>query len=70
MSKIYLGDGAYAEIDSLGNLELTTSDGYTDTNTIILEPQPLDALLRFITQQFDLTITKNPPTHQPTNPDQ
>src|SRR5574338_372052 len=34
--KHYLGDGAYVEIDH-GMIKLTTSDGYSDTNTIYLD---------------------------------
>ena len=43
MNKVYLGDGAYAELCSQG-VKLTTSDGLRDTNTIYLGPHALSAL--------------------------
>lgn len=47
-TKVYLGDSVYAEMDE-GNLVLTTENGsYTDpSNIIILEPEVLEALVRF-----------------------
>ena len=43
--KTYLGDGAYVEIGSYrGEVILTTSDGLTTQNTIVLGPTELAAL--------------------------
>ena len=44
--KIYLGDGAYAEL-KVGCIVVTTSDGMSDTNTIYLEPDALTTLFQF-----------------------
>jgi hypothetical protein len=45
--KAYLGDGVYAQVTELG-LELTTEDGISVTNRIVLEPEVLDALSRYL----------------------
>ena len=47
MNKTYLGDGVYVEADR-GVVTLTTENGVAITNTIILEPEVLDALLRWV----------------------
>lgn len=47
-NKEYLGDGAYVWLDDYGALVLTTEDGLTVTNTIILEPAVYTALLEYI----------------------
>jgi hypothetical protein len=45
--KEYLGDGVYAEFDSATlDVTLTTENGIETTNTIVLEPEVLDALER------------------------
>lgn len=46
--KTYLGDAVYAHISPYGELVLTTENGIEATNTIILEPQVIDALLRYL----------------------
>ena len=46
--KKYLGDAVYARVDDFGRVVLTTEDGYRETNKIILEPEVLSALLKFI----------------------
>jgi hypothetical protein len=49
--KGYLGDSVYAEVDSYdgGTVKLTTENGVPGdpSNTIILEPEIMVALLRF-----------------------
>ena len=45
--KVYLGDGAYAEFDGYA-LVLTTENGISVTNTIVLEPEVYGALVRFV----------------------
>ena len=46
MSRVYLGDGVYAERGPMG-IELVTSDGETDTNRIVLEQVVFEALMRW-----------------------
>ena len=46
MNKEYIGDGCYADYDGYG-IVLTTSDGFTDTNTIVLEPYVFKALVEY-----------------------
>ncbi len=48
MQKEYLGDAVYAEIDKFGDLVLTTENGECATNTVILEPQIILALDRYL----------------------
>lgn len=48
MSKEYLGDGVYVEIDNAWMVKLTTEDGIQATNTIYLEPEVLGALKRWL----------------------
>lgn len=45
-SKVYLGDGCYAE-HSHGVIVLTTENGIRTTNRIVLEPEVLRALVTF-----------------------
>lgn len=44
----YLGDSVYAAIDPYGAVVLTTENGFRPTNTIVLEPEVLDALERWL----------------------
>lgn len=44
--KVYLGDGAYARFDGYAII-LTAENGIFATDTICLEPQVLEALIRF-----------------------
>lgn len=44
--KVYLGDGCYAAFDGFG-IVLTTENGIAVTNTIVLEPETLAALVAF-----------------------
>jgi hypothetical protein len=43
----YLGDGVYAQWEG-DMVKLTTEDGVSTTNTIYLEPQVYEALVRFV----------------------
>lgn len=47
MSKEYLGDGVYVDVDELG-LILTTENGIDVTNRIVLEEEVYGALLRYV----------------------
>ena len=43
VTKQYLGDAVYVERNQFGDIVLTTEDGVRATNTIILEPEVLQA---------------------------
>ena len=45
--KTYLGDGCYVSFDGYA-LELTTEDGISVTNRVVLEPEVYAALVRFV----------------------
>jgi hypothetical protein len=45
--KAYLGDAVYADIDEYGCLLLTTENGIRATNTIVLEPEVVEAGRKF-----------------------
>ena len=48
--KEYLGDSVYAELDDDGTIILTTENGLPDdpSNSILLEPEVFNALLRWV----------------------
>ena len=47
--RVYIGDGAYAEIDPLGGIILTTENGSGQpSNVIYLEPDVWDSLKEFV----------------------
>lgn len=46
-TKQYLGDGVYVAIDC-GRIVLTTEDGISITNAIILEPEVLAELIEYL----------------------
>ncbi len=49
--KRYLGDAVYVEVEeSTSNVVLTTEDGISATNTIVLEPGVLEAFLTYISE--------------------
>lgn len=48
-TKAYLGDGAYVDWDGCG-LVLTTEDGVSVTNRVVLEPDVYEALRRYVEQ--------------------
>lgn len=47
MTKMYLGDGVYVSFDGYA-LTLTTADGISTTNTIVLEPPVYAALIAYV----------------------
>lgn len=47
MRKTYIGDGAYAEFDGYG-IVLTTENGVSVTNRIVLDPEVYEALVQFV----------------------
>lgn len=52
-SKTYLGDAVYAQWTEYGELELTTEDGIRATNRIILEPEVLAELMRYVQRRIE-----------------
>lgn len=52
ISKRYLGDSVYAEIDQ-GMIKLTTENGDGPSNTIYLEPEVMIQLHRFATDAIE-----------------
>lgn len=60
MNKTYLGDGVYACTSPItGDLILTTEDGISCTNTIVLEYEVIDSLLTFIKGAYDPPILES-----------
>lgn len=49
--KEYLGDAVYAERDGWGNVVLTTEDGMSITNKIVLEPDVARRLAEYLGDQ-------------------
>jgi hypothetical protein len=45
--KTYLGDAVYGEFDQFGALVLTTEDGISVTNKIVLEPEVIQNLQNY-----------------------
>lgn len=45
--KTYIGDGVYVAFDGFG-LVLTTEDGISATNRIVLEPEVYSELVKFV----------------------
>jgi len=48
MRKEYLGDSVYVELDDCGGIILTTENGFGPNNTIVLEPEVVVALNRYV----------------------
>lgn len=46
--KKYLGDAVYFDVDGMGRVVLTTENGVSVSNEIILEPEVLNALLNAV----------------------
>lgn len=46
MAKEYLGDGVYVDVER-GMLKLTTENGIETTNTVYLEPEVFDSLVKY-----------------------
>jgi hypothetical protein len=53
MSKSYIGDGVYAELDDWSAVVLTTENGIETTNRIVLEPREWNELQRWFGQAVD-----------------
>lgn len=52
MNKAYIGDGVYAEMLEDFSCVLTAEDGISTSDRIVLEPEVLDALNRYIQAWF------------------
>jgi hypothetical protein len=51
-TKDYLGDGVYVMVlDQMGTIELTTENGIEATNTIVIEPNVLRTLMKYLKRQ-------------------
>jgi hypothetical protein len=46
--KDYLGDGVYVRLDLAAGVWLTTEDGISETNAILLEPDVLENFVRWL----------------------
>jgi hypothetical protein len=46
--KRYLGDGVFADISQFGEVVLTTENGINVTNTIVMEPEVIQAFKEFL----------------------
>lgn len=44
----YLGDSVYVRVDGFGSVILTIEDGTRATNTIVLEPQVIQAFAQWL----------------------
>lgn len=44
-NKIYIGDSVYIERKEFGDITLTTENGLTVSNTIVMEPEVLQSFL-------------------------
>ena len=73
MTKTYLGDGVYVELDEVGAVVLTTENGIAVTNRIVLEPEVLESLELWFERRYaeaiqrsasriEKALTKNAPT--------
>ena len=61
MAKMYLGDGVYVDVDrDRGALVLTAEDGTKATDTIYLEEQVIDGLLRYYNRLSDPPDEREP----------
>lgn len=47
-NKDYLGDSVYADISEYGELVLTTENGVEASNKIIMEPEVLNNMFRYL----------------------
>lgn len=59
-TKTYISDGVYAAVDEYGAIVLTTENGITTTNRIVLEPEVLTALELFIEHCRALALGPQP----------
>lgn len=53
MTKAYIGDGVYVDLDAAHCVVLTTEDGYQTTNRIVLEPEVYLSLLRWFSRTME-----------------
>ena len=63
MSKTYLGDAVYAELNKYGQIVLTTGSGRGPSNTIYLEPEAYLALTEYVERQARKECSYGPADH-------
>jgi len=57
LEKVYIGDGAYAALDAqTGDLVLTTENGISVQNTVVIEADAYRVLETFVAQARKLEI--------------
>jgi hypothetical protein len=56
--RVYLGDSVYAALEN-GMIKLTTENGYGPSNTILLESEVYEALVRWV-ERLKRTVTVEP----------
>ena len=47
-TKDYLGDSVYIDVNAIGQIVLTTENGYGPSNTIYMEPEVVAAFERYL----------------------
>jgi hypothetical protein len=52
----YIGDGAYCAINQYGDLVLTTENGVSVQNIVVIEPELYPVLERFVAQAREQKI--------------
>lgn len=57
-TKDYLGDSVYADFDGYA-IVLTTDNGYGPSNTIVMDPQTIAALERYMKRLKELIAEDN-----------
>jgi hypothetical protein len=61
MLKDYIGDSVYAELTEGRQIILTTENGFGPSNTIVLEPEVLAALVRYSELANSIASTASSP---------
>lgn len=46
--KLYIGDSVYVEKDDFNGIILTTENGISTSNSIVLEPEVINSLLMYL----------------------
>ncbi len=51
--KTYLGDGAYYDLDSWGNVHITAENGMATTDIVVLGPTEIEVLMKVLGRDFN-----------------
>ncbi len=54
--KLYLGDAVFVHVTKHGDVVLTTHDGLSATNTIVLEPTVLQSFLDYLQDDMEVSL--------------